>query len=152
MVKNIWKIIFIVSAGVSLWMLGGLLKDLYSYYRLDKFANAEITIWKVKETNKEEFILKAYFSYEVHGHVYNKSQKFLKPLFPNALAAKSSLKDLNSKSWKVWFNKKNPAKSSLQRNFPFKRMLHTLLAYGVFLYFIWLKTFIVSRSSVEPGY
>ena len=105
------------------------------YFPKTAQAGAIISRWEVKEMGGE-FALKAIYSFEIQGKIWNGVSVLAKPWYWNEPAAVASLKTIAQEKWEVWFDPKNPAHSSLQKTFPTGLLCRTILCFVIFIYFI----------------
>ena len=140
--QKFFKILFIVTALISLWLGGRFFYDLFSYFSLSKQTIAHILEWKVIETKGEKFNLFARYEYTVGNKTYQEEHFFSKPLYPNKHLAQDDLKKWAAFQWNVWYQPKAPTQSSLQRFFPFKKGIHFLLGSFILIYFVCFNEYI----------
>ena len=107
----------------------------FDFFQLKENAPARILRWEIKETNGK-FPLKAYYSFDANGSVWHGTTQLAAPWHLNEAAAIASLQERAQQNWAVWFNPKNPSKSSLEKEFPTGFLIRTLVCYGVIVYFI----------------
>lgn len=137
MSKSIWRILLIVAAALMLWSLGTALFPLWNYLRLNALVPVKIENWVI-EPVKSEYALVAYFTYEFKGKTYKNRTKFQKPYYLNRYAAEDAVKNNKQKSLRAWIDTDNPQISSLEKPFPFLKILYSIMTVGVMLYFIYL--------------
>ena len=118
--------------------------DLHRYFRLEKKSIAKIEKWKVVEKGSK-FAIEAYFSFENQGHTYQGKTTFSKPFHLNRLSAEKQIKIYTAKQWSVWYQESHPEHCSIERIFPFKKCLYSLMVLAIFLYFAYL----VKKSSTS---
>jgi hypothetical protein len=111
---------------------------LYSYYRLDKKKACTLHKLKIKEDNKGKFYITSKFSFFFDNKQFsgrtNFSRKFL-----NYQAALEEAKKMAKINWDIWFDSKNPAISSLEKQFPLKNIIYTFIISGIIIYFFILR-------------
>ncbi len=129
---------FLISASLDLW----------GYFRLEKKSIAKVEKWKVVEKGSSKFAIKAYFSFENQGRVYQGQTTFSKPYHLNRLSAEKQIKIYTAQQWPVWYQTKHPEHCSIDRVFPFKKCLYSLMVLGVFLYFVYLRHRYFERNTV----
>lgn len=117
---------FLVSAAYDLW----------GYWRLEKKTMAHICRWKVIEKSSSQFAIRASYVFEHQGKEYRGRTTFSKPYHLNGESAKKQIKKYALYSWPVWYSPRNPHQSSIERKFPLKKCLYSLMVVGVFLYFV----------------
>ena len=138
---------FKFNASSLLMLLAGLLVagflltaslDLWRYCRLEKKSIAKVEKWKIVKKGSK-FAIQAYFSFETQGHTYQGKTTFAKPYHLNYLSAEKQIKTYTTRQWPVWYQESHPEHSSIERIFPFKKCLYSLMVLGVFLYFVYLR-------------
>lgn len=144
-IKIYWVTIMALTGLISLFLLGKLCMGMYGYYRLSGHTAARITKWTVHEQSDSKFYLASDYTFESRGREYSGHHIFKTTIFPNEYAAKDSLPFWETKHWYVWFDAKKPHIASLQKVFPLKPFIHFSLSLLVFLYFFWLRFFILKR-------
>jgi hypothetical protein len=108
---------------------------LFDFITFKASAPAQIGRWEIKETNGK-FPLKAYYSFEAGGNVWQGATRLSEPWNLNEASAVAALQKKAKENWTVWFNPNDPSKSSLERNFPSGLVVRASICYGVILYFI----------------
>src|SRR3990167_6430839 len=111
-----------------------LVETLFEYYPLKKQAETRISRWEIKEM-EGSFALKAFYSFETQGKIWNGTTLLSKPWYLNEPSALLALKGKAKEEWLAWFNPKNPEHSSLEKVFPIGLLVRVLICYGVFIYF-----------------
>jgi hypothetical protein len=121
--------VFLMSAALDLW----------GYLRLEKRTIASVHKWKIIEKSSSEFALRASYTFEYQGKVHHGKTTFSKPYHLNRLSAEKQIKILGLQSWPVWYQASHPEHSSIERVFPLKKCVYSLMALGIFFYFIYLR-------------
>lgn len=137
MSKSIWRILLIIAGALMLWTVGSALFPLWNYVRLNALVPAKIENWEIQKVGSE-YALIAFFSYEVKGRIYKNQTTFQKPYYLNRYSAEEAVKNAKQKQWQAWVNSENPQISSLERPFPFLKILYSVMTIGVLLYFLYL--------------
>lgn len=122
----------VLSAGYFTIRTGGALLD---FFQFKESAEAHVLRWEIRETSGK-FPLKAYYSFETNGRVWQGATQLAEPWHLNEAAAIAALQEKAKDNWVVWFNPNNPSRSSLENEFPSGLVLRTLVCYGVIAYFI----------------
>lgn len=129
----------IITIGlVSLWFTGNALYMLYGYSKLNSQTPAENIEWSVKELTDEQFILEGHFDYKVDEKNYHGDTRFSGNPYRNKWGANEAIKNNQNRKWNVWYDKKDPDYSSLQKNYPYKELIYSIVLWGLVGYFIWL--------------
>jgi hypothetical protein len=129
---------FLISASLDLW----------GYLRLEKKSIASVFKWKIIEKSSSAFALRAYYTFEKQGKVYNGKTTFSKPYHLNRQSAEKQVKIFSIQSWPVWYQTRHPEHSSIERVFPLKKCIYSLMALGIFFYFVYLRHSYL--SSITP--
>ena len=121
--------------------------DLRRYFRLEKKSIAKVEKWEVVEKGSSKFAIKANFSFENQGLIYQGKTTFSKPYHLNYLSAEKQIKIYTAQLWPVWYQESHPEHCSIERIFPFKKCLYSLMLLGIFLYFVYLITSLKKTST-----
>src|SRR3990167_8140844 len=117
----IWKVVISLSMVGLLWTGGKFLIEFYDYALFSEFAQAEVEKWEVKQLSPNKFAVEAtYLFYPEKGGPVKAKYRFRKPYYPNQFAAEEHLKLWQQHEWGVWYQRKEPHFSALQRLFPVK--------------------------------
>jgi len=134
-----FKLLLAVSAITAAIFLILAFHALWGYLRLEGRVVAHVHKWKVVEISPSQFALKASYTFNLGEKVYKGKTVFSKPYDLNRLSAEKRATAYSTKPWHVWFSPKAPHNSSLERNFPIKKCLYSLMALGICLYFSFLS-------------
>jgi hypothetical protein len=121
---------------------------LYSYIRLDAHATAQTISWQVAEIEEDLFAAGATYTFPVGDQLIEGYDHLRKPIYYNRWAAESSLISNESADKTIWYRSSDPSVSSLQKSFPLKESIYTIILLALLLYFIWLGYY-VSRFSPQ---
>ncbi len=91
--------------------------------------------------------LKLIFPFENQGYTYQGKTTFSKPYHLNRLSAEKQIKIYTTRQWPVWYQESHPEQSTIERTFPFKKCLYSLMVLGVFLYFVYLRHSYIAKLS-----
>ncbi len=135
-----WGLLFCLALSIGGFFLGKTSIEIWQYISLNTSSSALVTDWEILQKGDSSFAVKASYEFtSLQNLPYKGSTEFAKPYFLNATAAEAAVAKLKSEKWEVFYQRKNPNKSSLQRFFPFLSSIHSFLAVGVFIYFILLR-------------
>lgn len=140
---KLWLVLLVIAGGIALWFSGIALYNGFGYWKLGPTAPAEITAWQVKEISASKFGMEATYVYEVEGKQYSGKTLFKTPIYLNPYSAEDDIVEWKELSWRVWYKKSNPAISSLQKYFPTKEILQAILTIGVFVYFYFMRQWVL---------
>jgi hypothetical protein len=122
------------------WFSGLALVGVWKFSRLNAHMPAQVLSWQVRELSSSRFALEADYCFEVEGIVYQGKTLFKKSQFLNRFSAENYIKTFRVKQWEVWYKKRDPSLSSLEKRFPQKECLQALLTIGVFIYFFFARS------------
>ncbi len=111
--------------------------QLWQYLRLDKQISAQHIQWSVAALSDEEFAPLARYQFNLKGTIYE-GETLWKETYLNQSTAQEAILRLSSSSPSIWYDSSSPYLSSLQKNFPFKESIYTLLLWILGLYFLGL--------------
>lgn len=150
MVKRLfflWAILLAITGLITCWFAGQAIRQGWKYFRLNAQVPATALTWQVKMLSSSHYALFATYRYSVDGQACTGETLLSSPIYPNQYAAELDLKERREKPpMRVWYQKKAPSFSCLQKRFPKKELINTLLTFGVFLYFYF------ARGLMNKGY
>lgn len=92
-------------------------------------AKARIAQWEIEEKEGRFQIQAKYLFGDADGAWQFKHR------YQNQAAALSSVKEMAKQEWVVWYDPSNPARSALEKDFPFNLLFRMAICYGVAVYF-----------------
>jgi hypothetical protein len=137
-----WQILIGLLTIITAWFAFSSLYLIYHYVRLSEHTMPTDIQWSVQEISDERFLLNGRYDFKVNDKNYSGETLITSPYYLNNWAAEQGINDFKNLKWKVWFASNNPEYSSLQKNFPFKEGLSTLLLAAVLAYFVGLKYYV----------
>ena len=128
------------------WSFGGVILfysawfgiDFYRYYRLQAQASAHIEKLKVVEFSSDSYGIEAFYSFSVEGVRREGVTLFSKPYYLNRFSAERVAQEKSLQKTEVWYSPQNPDNSSLERIFPLKKGLNSLILLSLWAYFFLL--------------
>lgn len=141
--KRTWAWIAFLApiAIVALWFSWSACVELYHYIVLSAHTPAQGIEWSVVELSDERYVLRGSYVYQVEGTSYSGATTLKHPPYRNAWAASKAIPEYASQPWQIWYSPTNPTHSSLQKSFPFKECISSVIIWGILLYFIGLKLY-----------
>ncbi|MBS0653997.1 MAG: hypothetical protein JSR39_10800 [Verrucomicrobia bacterium] len=133
--QGIWRVLATIAIGIALWFSSIAAYQLFQYFRLGSFAEAEVTKWSIKELSSSRFAIEAFFEFEANGKKYQGKSLLDSPVFLNPFSAEDAIKAKEKQAFYAWYQSSKPEISSLQREFPLKSLIHALVTLGVLIYF-----------------
>lgn len=141
-----WVILLSVGGVISCWFTAIALAKMCTYVRLDTKGAVQVDKWDIKMLPSSRYVLHATYSYVVDGQKFTGDTLLSSLSYPNRYAAEIDLKARKAQVVYVWYQKKNPGFSSLQRSFPKKELLNAILTLGVFCYFYLARGQVLQRE------
>lgn len=126
---------------ILIYFVYGLGKDLWVYFYLNQQIPAQILNWDIVPKSESCFLVRANYFFEMKEKKYYNSTIFSPPYYLNWMSAEEKIQFYANKAWKCWISSKNPNFSSLEKKFPLKKIIYTVIVYGIFGYFVFLLTY-----------
>lgn len=146
--KNYFWLCFLsLITGAVGWITIKTLYVIYLYLSLDAAAPADKINWSIEQLSEDRFVMKANYSFQVNAQNYSGETIFKNDLYWNPWSAEDALKVYDQKDWTVWYSSKNPAYSSLQKNFPLKESISAFILWLILIYFLGLGYYVVTKKS-----
>ena len=142
-------ILLAITGAIVCWFAVQALCEGWKYVRLDVQAPAQVVKWEVKMLSSSHYALFATYRYTVNGQEFIGQTLFSTPSYPNHYAAENDIRERQAKEIQVWFQKRHPAFSSLQKKFPKKELTNTILTFGVLIYFYLIGGLVSNRPFSE---
>lgn len=120
--------VFLGIAGIALW----------GYLRLEASAPVAQVQWAIIQKSSSQFALKAAYHFDHQGKAIEGESLFSKPYYLNQLSAEKQIQEFSKQKWTVWYDPGSPAVSSLEKKFPAKKILYSLMTLGIFFYFYYI--------------
>ncbi len=140
-----WRLFLGLIALVIIGYTGYASVKVWHYMRLDQQTSPQTIEWSVKALKEDAFVPLATYQFRAKGNVYE-GRFFWPTTYLNEWAAEEALEKLKPTSQIVWFDSEAPAYSALQRLFPFKESIYTIILWLLGLYFMGLGYYVKYRS------
>ncbi|MDX8430887.1 MAG: hypothetical protein SNF33_03670 [Candidatus Algichlamydia australiensis] len=140
--KKIWNGLFLVLLVCALWIGIQLGRELKKYFVLKAKTKVELKNWETREVEPDLFVPSVNYEFEVGKQNFEGQYTFEKTLFPNEASCRVKVEKFEKLPWEIHFSPKDPNISSLQKDFPFKKSVHMLLALSVLVYFVWFRSYL----------
>jgi len=142
MIKNV---LLGISIAVTLWFLGGAAAGLWSYWRLEGSAPAEVRKVKICKQSESSYKLKVYYTF-LQGKVRG-AAVLGKPYYLNRPSAEKAAERIKAQSLQAHYDPAKPSRSSLEKRFPWKDVLYSAMGLCVTFYFLGLRRYVENLSS-----
>lgn len=144
--NRIWKgFLFIVTASslfYGLWTA-----HLYFEYRRYNRSTILLTIeWSVQERGENDYRVQGSYTFKTNEKLFQAQDTLREPVFLNTWAAHDFIKTLNEHPPRVWFSGDSPDHSTLQKKFPLKECISTVVLAGIVIYLFGLGYYVKLRK------
>jgi hypothetical protein len=146
--KNLWAALVWGSLLAFLWVLSGFTVNYFIYLKQANHSIAEIFDWGVIEMDEDKYVICADFRFHTDGIDEYVSQHFFeKSPYPTLEIAEAAISTMKHQEWNCyWFGSPQDPKVSMDRDFPVKDLVYSLLVLGVCVYFAFLKRSYLQRE------
>jgi len=128
---------------------------LFQYVILSQQAPVQDIRWSYKEVHSEEYVLHADYRLQLPTQVVDGGSDLPSQRLLNPWAAEQAIKKMQTRSWKAWYNPRNPHNSALQKYFPTKECISALVLWALLLYFVFLGFYVTKygrdHSKIKNG-
>jgi hypothetical protein len=148
--RNLFWILFIsvIFLGVLGYTTHTLIK-VWQYMRLDQQTQAQDIRWSILSSNEEAFVPFANYSFIVQDKSYQGQTRW-QETYLNQWTAQEAIMRLEHAPPLVWYDSSSPEISSLQKKFPLKESIYTLMLLILGVYFIGLGYYVNVSSTFKP--
>ncbi len=138
--RKVWIVLLSVTSLILVGFSVKMTSRFNEYFSLNNVSKAVSMDWEILEKSSSSFALLVSYQFNpLEKGLIRGVTELPKPHFLNLPSAERAVKELSGKSWDVFYNEKDPSISSLQKIFPFKDCIQTVLTLGVFVYFLFFK-------------
>lgn len=148
MKKHVLRFIFIsILVLPAFWYTAQTAAYLFRWAQLDESAPMRTIEWRVLRLDDNAYRLQAKYTFEMNGKIWKGEAIANGPVFPNPWAAERNLPFYKNRLQKVWYVKKNPEVSAIEKRLPTKRLISTLILWGIVTYFLLLDRYLIQRKA-----
>lgn len=140
-----WPILLSILSILVVVFTSLLTIDLYSYQKLREKVPLEDLDASVRKIGPSKYGLEVNYSYQVQGMDYCRHQILKNKNYKNIWLANQAVESMRRGETPVWYNPQEPQKGSLDKAFPFSRLLSTAVLLSIFLYFCLLSRYLLKR-------
>jgi hypothetical protein len=140
--NKIWLVFLASITLVVIWFSWGTVSHVMHYFSLEKKAKVIDSEWTILKIQDDQYQVQADFTFEYQEKQYRGFDIFEKPIYPNPWAAEYGVKEMKAKELFAWFYPKKPTNSSLEKHFPLKSILSSIILIGLWIYFIWVGFYV----------
>jgi hypothetical protein len=116
----------------------------WRYMRLDKQTEAQNIQWSVVSSSEDAFIPFANYSFTIDSKSYHGQTRW-QEVYLNQWTAQEAIARLERSPPPVWFDSASPEVSSLQKHFPLKESIYSILLWLLGIYFLGLGYYVNRR-------
>lgn len=137
----------VLLVGLVLWGLFvfPLAQQLMNYTSYNKTASIDSIEWSIQPIHDELWRPKANFQYTVDGKTYQMQEVFQSGRYRNPYAAKEAVKALEKEKKWVWYSSKNPALGTLEKFFPEKKVIYSIITLFLVIYTAFLASYVKGK-------
>ena len=142
----LWKGFLAAIFLATLWF------TIVATYRYQNYKSLQIQVpvteikWNIVEESSETFTIHANYRYEYNDKFFIASSP-LSDIYRNSWAAEQEIKEFSQIKWKTWIDPQHPDHSSLQKKFPFKECISSIILWGIFLYFLFVGFYVAKLKN-----
>lgn len=137
----------ILIAGMIIWAIYifPLALNLTHYVSYTDRVAPDILQWTTLPVHDELFRPVAHFRYTVNGQTYEGKEVFQGGLYRTPYAAEVAIKAINSSHLNVWYSPSKPSQSSIERFFPFKKLLYAVITLLLAFYTAYIAYYLTDK-------
>ena len=146
MQRNLAWPIFLSIISILVVVFTSLLSiDLYRYRQLKSNVIAKELEGSVYKIGSNQYKIEVEYLYDIQGREYSKQQVIKKLTYKNVWLANQAIDALKENEINVWYNPHEPKMGTIEKSFPYRRLLSTIVLFGIFLYFCLLSRYMLKR-------
>lgn len=125
--NKLWLVLVGVITLSALWYTGLTWYRYYNYSRLNAEIAPKTMSWHVVEHGSDTYTLEADYTFMTNGTTFSGSTDFSSEGYLNRTTAENAITNASQRSWKVWYDSNDPSHSSLEKDFPIKYYIYTIM-------------------------
>ena len=146
--KISWLIVLFLSSLALLFLSFKTVYQINNYFTLNSSKRANLEKFEIKVDSKDKYEVLAFYNFEIGDKKFYSIRKF-KQKFLNELTAQDFIQKHSNKDFFIYYNKKNPNIASVERAFPYKNLVYSIITLTIFIYFIILKYYVFSFQKIR---
>lgn len=139
--KISWIVVIFLPIILFFFISFKTIKDIYIFFSINQKAVAHVESYQIREYKKNKYKALITYSFKVNDKIFVK-KNFFRKIFLNQFNADEFVSKISKENFYIWFNKKNPNFSSLEKTFPIKNCVYLSITLLIFFYFIILKYYV----------
>jgi hypothetical protein len=129
------------------WYVGVTGIKLMTYYTYSEEVGVSLdNVW-VENPKASSYYLQATYNFTANDQEYTGGDKLGLRIFRNKWSAEKAMNSLPQGKWLAWHKKGNPSDSLLNRIFPLKRCVSSLVLIALLGYFVWLGYYVARQQN-----
>ncbi len=136
--NKVWLSFLILVILITLGNIGLATYRYLNYSHLQSQAPLLNYTTEIEEVAETYFYVIVDYAFQVNGKIYPGRSYSNERHFLNRWAADEEVKEITAHPPKVWFDRQNPAHSSLIKKFPTRDVGSSLALLGLLVYFLWI--------------
>jgi len=148
MKKHVLSFVFLAILILpTFWYTAQTASYLFRWAQLDGSTTAKTMEWIILHLDDNAYRLQAKYVFEIDGQEWKGEAIANGPTFPNPWAAERNISFYKSRLHKIWYAKNNPKISAIEKTLPSKRLVSTLILWGIVTYFLLLDRYLIQRKA-----
>lgn len=137
----------ILIAGIVLWAIFvfPLAVQLMHYRSYTSHVAPDELKWTSLAIHNELWRPEVHFGYSVNGKKYEGHEVFQGGLYRTPYAAEVAIKAINNSIPVVWYSPFNPSQATIEKFFPFKKILYAVITLLLILYSAWAAYYLTDK-------
>ncbi|MCH9608462.1 MAG: hypothetical protein S4CHLAM45_10380 [Chlamydiales bacterium] len=141
----------LLLVGTTIWFGARAYIAVSNYTKLNTHAMASVEKMEIVEGKGDRYQLIANYFFESKEGL-QQGVGVVGPLYKNPWSAEKGLQKFEGRTWQVWYDEEHPFNSTLNKQFPTKRVTTAVILFGLFLYFLGLGIFVGGRKDASRSH
>ncbi len=144
-----WIALLLVAFSAFSYFFAQMSIKAYQYFVYSIPVTPKTMHWKVKEVESGVYKIEVNYWFNYQNKNYQHSYLFKQKEFGNKTLAYEQIQFLQQNPWTAWLSKWNVEESTLERSIPLKLVVRAFLAFIVFGYFLFLRSYLSRSYQIE---
>ncbi len=145
--NKLWALFLFVILVITISYGVETIYQIWNQARLAQKHPARVEAWEIEEDEKQHFAPLISYSFTKGEEKIQKRERLESETFKNPYLVKNRIEELKGKQWSVFCDPKDPHSCTIQKVFPMKRAIYTLILIGLSFYFIYLGRYVAKWKS-----
>lgn len=143
-----WLLVALLTVCAA-WVTSGTIKKMYAYYTLDARVPVRSVVWKISPINDERYQLEGTYRFFIDTKEYLGVSRLNSHVYRNPWAAERGLHEVENERYNAWYSSKNPTINSLERDFPLKDSIYSIIILALITYFSVLGVYTYRSQNLQ---